>query len=125
MRCCCRMPHDRDLSILKHIVSYCEQIDMAMDRFGRRYEIFAEDPVYRTAVSLCILQIGELVGHLSEEFRAAHTAIPWRQIKLMRNIVAHRYQTVDHTITWDVLETDIPVLRAYCEKLLENPPRTP
>ena len=57
MRCCCMMPHDRDLSILKHIVSYCEQIDMAMGRFGRRYEIFAEDPVYRNAVSLCILQM--------------------------------------------------------------------
>ena len=64
--------------------------------------------VYRNAVALCILQIGELVGNLSDEFKAEHTVMPWRQIKLMRNIVAHRYGTVDHSITWDVVENDIP-----------------
>ena len=94
-----------------HIVSYCEQIDIAVERFGKSYDTFVNDPVYHNAVSLCILQIGELVGNLSETFRAEHSAIPWRQIKLMRNIVAHRYGTVDHSITWDVVEHDIPELK--------------
>ncbi len=40
-----------------------------------------------------------------------HKEIPWREIKLMRNIVAHRYDTVDHSITWDVVEKDIPTLK--------------
>lgn len=111
---------DRDRRILTHIISYCEQIDMAVERFGNSYDCFSADPVYRNAVSLCILQIGELVGNLSEEFRHGHPAIPWRQIKLMRNIVVHRYGTVDHTITWDVVERDIPVLRTYCGKVLER-----
>ena len=75
---------DRDLRLLKHIVSYCEQIHMAVERFGADYSIFAADPVYRNAVSLCILQIGELVSNLSDAFRQEHPAIPWRQIKLMR-----------------------------------------
>ena len=104
---------DRDLRLLKHIVSYCEQINMAVERFGA-------DPVYRNAVSLCILQIGELVSNLSDAFRQEHPAIPWRQIKLMRNIVAHRYGTVDHAITWDVVEHDIPLLKSYCEGLLQQ-----
>lgn len=111
---------ERDRRILTHIVSYCDQIHMAVERFGPGYEIFAADPVYRNAVSLCILQIGELVGNLSEEFRNAHTAIPWRQIKLMRNIVAHRYGTIDHELTWDVVEHDIPVLRMFCQEVLER-----
>ena len=110
---------DRDLRLLKHIVSYCEQINMA-ERFGASYSIFAADPVYRNAVSLCILQIGELVSNLSDAFRQEHPAIPWRQIKLMRNIVAHRYGTVDHAITWDVVEHDIPLLKSYCEGLLQQ-----
>ncbi len=113
---------DKDIRILTHIVSYCGQIDMAVGRFGKSYDIFSKDPVYRNAVVLCILQIGELVGNLSEVFRAEHPSIPWRQIKLMRNIVAHRYGAVDHTITWDVIENDIPDLKAYCEKLLEQAP---
>ena len=97
---------------------------MAVDRFGKSYDIFSKDPVYRNAVSLCILQIGELVGNLSEAFRADHPSIPWRQIKLMRNIVAHRYGTIDHAITWDVIENDIPDLKAYCEKLLRRAPQS-
>jgi uncharacterized protein with HEPN domain len=112
---------ERDRSILEHILSYCDQIEMAVARFGRSYATFDSDPVYRNAVSLCILQIGELVGHLSDSFKETHSQIPWRQIKLMRNIVAHRYGTVDNTITWDVIEHDIPELKAYCSALLRCP----
>ena len=111
---------DKDSRILAHIVSYCDQINMAVERFGKSYDIFSNDPVYRNAVSLCILQIGELVGNLSEPFRLEHTTIPWRQIKLMRNVVAHRYGTVDHSIIWDVVAHDIPTLKAYCERVLKG-----
>lgn len=109
---------DRDRSILKHIVEYCDQINMAIERFGDDFYVFDEDPVYRNAVSLCILQIGELVGILSDEFKTEHADIPWAQIKKMRNIVAHRYGTVDATITWDVVKEDIPNLKMYCSSLI-------
>jgi uncharacterized protein with HEPN domain len=111
---------DRDGRIMRHIISYCDQIEMAVAQFGRSYATFAENPVYRNAVALCILQIGELVTNLSDEFKAEHPSIPWRQIKLMRNIVAHRYGTVDHEITWDVVEHDIPVLKQFCQKTLDT-----
>ena len=113
-------PHDRDARILRHIIDYCNQIDQAVEMFGRDYDIFRSNAVYRNAVALCILQIGELVGILSEEFRAENPEIPWRQIKLMRNIVAHRYGTVDHEITWDVVEHDIPELKSFCENALNT-----
>ena len=111
---------NRDRSILKHILSYCEQIELAAEHFGKDYAVFARDPVYRNAVALCILQIGELVGHMSDEFKETYAQIPWRQIKLMRNIVAHRYGTVDNAITWEVVENDIPQLKAFCRQLLDK-----
>lgn len=111
---------ERDLRILFHIVSYCDQIEMAVQQFGRDYEVFSSNPVYRNAVALCILQIGELAGNLSDEFKAQYTGMPWRQIRLMRNIVAHRYGTVDHSITWDVVEHDIPALKQYCQEISER-----
>ena len=111
---------DRDLSILGHILTYCDQIEMAVQHFGNSFEAFDASPVYRNSVHLCILQIGELVGHLSDGFKAEHTQIPWRQIKLLRNIVAHRYGTVDNTITWDVVKTDIPELKEYCSSLIKK-----
>ena len=113
-------PLDRDISIIEHIISYCEQIEQTVDRFGNDYALFASDPIYRNAAALCILQIGELVGKLSEEFRANHPSIPWRQIKAMRNIVAHNYGTVDSETTWEIIQDDIPDLKAYCQKVVSN-----
>lgn len=71
---------------------------MTVQRFGDDADTFRYDPIYRNAAALCILQIGELVGNLSEEFREQHTEIPWRQIKAMWNIVAHSYGTVNPEI---------------------------
>ena len=113
-------PLDRDLSILRHIISYCEQIEQTIDHFGNTYESFSTSQIYRNAVALCILQIGELVGKLTDSFRAHNSAIPWRQIKAMRNIVAHSYGTVDPETTWEIICTDIPGLKIYCLSILTD-----
>ena len=119
-------PLDRDLSILRHIISYCDQIEQTIDHFGNTYESFSTNQIYRNVVALCILQIGELVGKLTDSFRAQNSAIPWRQIKAMRNIVAHSYGTIDPETTWEIICTDIPKLKKYCLSILtsnsaENP----
>ena len=36
---------DRDASILEHIVSYCEQIELTVDRFGDSYDTFQTDAI--------------------------------------------------------------------------------
>ena len=68
-------PLDRNISVLEHIVTYCEQIEQTVERFGNSAETFRADPIYRNAAALCILQIGELVGKLTDEFRAQHPSI--------------------------------------------------
>lgn len=78
------------------------------------------DPIYRNAVALCILQIGELVGNLSGDFRTDHSTIPWRQIKAVRNIVAHRYGTVNAEITWEIITADVPALKEFCLTVIDN-----
>lgn len=113
-------PLDRNLSILEHIVTYCDQIALTVDRFGNDYALFSSDPIYRNAAALCIFQIGELVGKLTDEFRDAHPAVPWRQIKAMRNIVAHSYGSVDPETTWEIITDDIPELKQYCAAILDS-----
>ena len=84
----------RDSSILEKIIEYCDQIGQTVQRFGNDYAIYCDDFVYRNACCMCILQIGELVGKLTEEFTASHAEIPWRSIKATRNLFAHAYGTV-------------------------------
>lgn len=60
-------PLNKNISVLEHIVIYCQQIEQTVDRFGNSAETFQSDPIYRNAAALCILQIGELVGKLTDE----------------------------------------------------------
>lgn len=105
---------ERDRSILEHMARYCDQIAQTVERFGRDEAVFIGDVVYQNAVALCLLQIGELAGHLTEQYRAEHPQMPWRQIKALRNIIAHHYGAVDAETAWEIVESDIPALHRYC-----------
>ena len=80
--------------------------------------MFSTAPIHWNAAALCVLQIGELARKLTDEFRAEHPGAPWRQIRGMRNIVAHSYGTVNPEITWEILIDDIPKLKAYCGQII-------
>ncbi len=110
-------PGNKDINVIEHILNYCLQIDQTVERFGNSQEIFISDAIYRNAAALCILQIGELVGKLSDEFRTEYKAVPWQQIKATRNIVAHSYGTVDPYITWEIITEDIPRLKEFCTEI--------
>ena len=74
---------NRDMDIIHHILKYCDEINMAIERFGNNKDAFMEDAVYRNAVSMPVQQIGELAKHLSDEFLESHKEIPWKEIKGM------------------------------------------
>ncbi len=103
------------------IRTYCEDIETFIERFGRDFRIFTEDRAYFNAVSMCILQIGELANSLSEEFRQrTESQIPWRMIRGMRNVLAHSYGEIDEEVIWVTANHDIPRLQDFCIRLLES-----
>lgn len=114
------MPAQRDMDILAHILRYCEQVHTAHMDFSSSRDTFFHSTTYQNAICMCILQIGELVGKLTESFRAENEQIPWRKIRGMRNFVAHEYGHLDLEIVWYAATVSIPELQAFCEKELEN-----
>lgn len=117
---CCSMPDSRDRYLVEHIASYCSQIAQLTTRFGNTFEAFEKDEAYKSAAAFCVLQIGELVKHLSGEFKKVHSNMPWEQIIATRNIVVHGYGRVDKTILWETITDDIPQLYAYCLEILRG-----
>ena len=67
---------NRDRDIIEHILRYCNQVETAHQDFGRSKDRFVESTTYQNAVSMCILQIGELVGRLTDDFKQANADIP-------------------------------------------------
>lgn len=113
------MQSNRDRDILGHILRYCEQIETAHQDFGRSKDRFAQSSTYQNAVCMCILQIGELTGKLSDVFRLEHAAIPWQKIRGMRNFVAHEYGRLDLDVVWFTATQSISQLRRFCESMLD------
>lgn len=111
---------NRDAEILKRIIKYCDEINLAVTRFGNDFNIFKEDVLYMNACALCLLQIGELVNHLSTDFKESSLEIPWRKIKGMRNVVAHKYGSLNAEITWEAIISDVPELKSKCMKILSQ-----
>ena len=85
-----------DIQRIEHIKRYCEDIAKSIVRFGNDFEIFKTDRDFYNAVSMCIMQIGELSSRLSDEFRQETKAqIPWGLVRSMRNMFAHDYYSMD------------------------------
>lgn len=114
------MRGNRNADVLRHIVDYCNEINKTIDRFGNDYETFSKDSVYQNAVALCVLQIGELTTHFTEDFKNTYNEMPWNQIKALRNVVAHNYGKIDKETLWETISNDIPQLQDYCERIVKQ-----
>lgn len=109
----------KTIDILQHISSYCDDIEKTISRFGKSHEIFEQDKDYRNSICMSLLQIGELTGHLPEDFRASTKGtIYWSAIKGMRNLFAHNYGAVDIGLVWETAIADIPILHKFCSEAI-------
>ena len=105
------MPLSRkDEQIIKHLIDYCKEVNLAIATFKADKSLFIKDPVFRNACSMPIMQIGELAKNLSEEFQNSNQHIPWQAIKGMRNLFAHDYHSMDSEMIWETATVSIPDL---------------
>lgn len=97
--------------ILKKIIRYCDEIAQILKKHNFDKEDFENDSEFQFAAGMCIIQIGELVSRLDDDFIKGYSDIPWRQIKGMRNIYAHDYDIVDDEMIWETVTEEIPELK--------------
>ena len=81
-------------------------------------EDFINDEHTARAISMTLINIGELVKNLTPELKEAHTDVPWRAISGMRDITAHKYQTLRKEDVYSTCVKDLPVFEKQLMKLL-------
>ena len=114
-----KKPRDNDKIVIQKIIKYCNDIEKLLQMFGNTFEDFNSNFAFQYACGMCIIQIGELTTRLSEDFKNQHSEIEWNQIKALRNIHAHDYESVKFKITWNTLTKDIPALKKSLQAILE------
>lgn len=109
---------DRNIVVLKKIIKYSEEIAETIRILDLDLVKFRENFIAKNAISMCVLQIGELAGKLSDEFRATYSETPWQYVVAVRNRAAHAYETINIDVLWDIASNDIPELKESCEKII-------
>ncbi len=110
---------ERVLKYLSDIAICISQVETAIERFGRNYETFENDIVFRLFVERNIEIMGEAMGrilkiHPDIEISAA------RKIVDTRNFVIHAYDSLKPDILWAIVINHLPLLRQEVEALLSS-----
>lgn len=112
---------EKDYKVIRLILNYCNKIQNTISRFENDYDKFINDADYQDSVSMNLLQIGEAVNKFSADYiETSKGEMNWRAIKGMRNLFAHAYDSMDLDKIWETITDDIPVLKKYCESILQN-----
>lgn len=114
------MLEERTRKILLAIIKHCNIIEETKKYFGNEYKDFENNSIYQNAILTPVTQIGELVKRLPDDFRQAHTEIPWRNIVEMRDIVVHNYETIDKLILWNVADKETDKIKDFCKKIINE-----
>ena len=78
---------------------------------GLDHDQFLADDLRKDAVARNLEIIGEAVRQLPDDFKQAHTDVPWPQIAGLRNRIVHDDFGLDWEIIWHVLQHELSELK--------------
>ena len=81
---------------------------------------FLKNELIQDAVIYNLAIIGEAVKNLPKAVRDAHTAIPWKDVIGLRNIVIHDYDSTEISKIWRIVERDLPTLKTKLKKMFRE-----
>ena len=108
----------KEKGIMLYIIKHCYRVETKINNVS--FERFLIDEDIKEIVSFNVLQIGELAKNLFSDFLKRYPDMPWKDIKGMRDWVAHWYGTIDLEEVWKTAIHEIKPLRQYCEQIISS-----
>jgi uncharacterized protein with HEPN domain len=87
---------------------------------GMSQSDFLADKRTQQAAIMSLIVLGEAATKVMDrypDFANAHAQVPWRNMRGMRNRIAHGYFDIDLEVVWDTLQSALPPLAAALEGL--------
>ena len=102
--------------ILRHIADEADYLISTSSSVTR--DVFLSDATLQRAFVRSFEIIGEATKQLPDDFRARHAGVEWRAMAGMRDVLIHRYFSVDFELVWDIVERRMPALLEKMQELL-------
>ena len=106
------MSENRLTDYLDHMQRAIEDASAFVE--GLDKEDFLSDKRTQQAVIMSLIIIGEAATKVMDghpEFAGQHAQVPWRNMRGMRNRIAHGYFDINLDVVWDTVKTALPQLR--------------
>lgn len=87
---------------------------------GITFDEFCLDTRTMKAVAWNLTVIGEAIRGIPSQVIEAYPAIPWAQMRGMRNRMVHGYDQVDYEIVWKVATEELPALTPVLEQVIDE-----
>jgi uncharacterized protein with HEPN domain len=84
---------------------------------GVSFAQFVENWELRFAIQRAIEIISEASRRLPTELKNLRPEINWRRAADIGNVLRHEYQTTSDKVIWDVVQEDLPGLKAAVEAI--------
>lgn len=114
------MPFDDPLGRIEDILDAIAKIQRYTLRLT--FDTFDTSELTVDAVVRNFITIGEAAGHVPPEIVARYPAIPWPEMRGLRNIVVHEYTRVDNSVIWRTATQHLPPLVPLLRDILEREP---
>jgi uncharacterized protein with HEPN domain len=85
---------------------------------GMSAEAFSNDARTVRAVAFELLALGEAAKQISNRTQRSLPAIPWGDLRLVRNTVAHEHFALNPYTLWRTVVRELPPIEAALEKVL-------
>lgn len=103
---------------LKHIRDAIYRIEGYVSEMSKDEFLIENNEMARAAVVRELEIIGEAARHVDKEFTQMYPELPWREMIDTRNSIIHDYMSVDYELVWDILVTDLSVLKDQVENIV-------
>jgi uncharacterized protein with HEPN domain len=84
---------------------------------GLDHAAFLRDEKTADAVVRNLEVLGEAARQMPDDFTKQNPNVPWNQIAGLRNRIVHDYFGLDLEIIWQIIQHDLPTLKAQLQKL--------
>ncbi|MCR5323812.1 MAG: DUF86 domain-containing protein [Lachnospiraceae bacterium] len=108
----------RDYIVIKKIV---DEMSIGIELLGdNQLEEFMENELLKRALGMTCINVGELVKVVTDETRIKNKDFPWKAVAGMRDITAHRYQTLRMEDVYNTVHDEYPVLKKQLQMMLDE-----
>lgn len=110
---------ERIKKYFEDMLTAISEIEMAESRFGRQYEIFEKDVIFRKFVERNIEILGEAMNRILR-INPDIQVTSARKVVDTRNYVIHAYDSLKPDILWAIVVNHIPRLKSDILRLINS-----